>query len=63
MTPPIAMKMDERRKPVAKKPPDPGQSHQLEDDRGQRHGQRGMVGRDQEWQGVQDAAEERAYPP
>ena len=26
------------------------------------HGQRGMVGRDQEWQGVQDAAEERAYP-
>ena len=43
-------------------PPDPGQGHQFEGDRGQCRGQRGAVGRDQEWQGMQDAAEERARP-
>jgi hypothetical protein len=49
---------DERAEETSGKeaPPDPGQSHQLEDDRGQRQGQRGTVGPDQEWQGVQDAA-------
>ncbi|MCQ4079078.1 hypothetical protein NGB36_00175 [Streptomyces sp. RB6PN25] len=53
--PPIAMTAKERRKPVPK-PSDPGQGHQFEGDRGERHGRRVRGTGDQERQGVQHAA-------